>query len=31
MIHQYLAKIFHDPAKTLHFPAPPPTYLMFGP
>ena len=29
MAHQYIPKIFHGPHKTP--PAPPPTYLMYGP
>ena len=29
MAHQYMPKIFHDPHKNP--PAPPPTYLMYGP
>ena len=29
MAHQYMPKIFHDPYKNP--PAPPPTYIMYGP
>ena len=29
MAHKYMPKIFHEPHKNL--PAPPPTYLMYGP
>ena len=29
MAHQYMPKIFHGPHKNP--PAPPPTYLMYGP
>ena len=29
MAHQYMPKIFHGPPKNP--PAPPPTYLMYGP
>ena len=29
MTHQYMSKIFHGPHKNP--PAPPPTYLMYGP
>ena len=29
MAHQYMPKMFHDPNKNP--PAPPPTYLMYGP